>query len=130
MSGVTAIFSYSTSDTEDFDLKGRGIFNNKIVFVDITDNLTIDAANASTYNGKLWRLNNAAAKTVTLASDLPVGFNWGHKQIGAGAFTIAGGSGMTSQTAGSKTKTNGQYSVGGGFVDAAGKFTLVGDITT
>jgi hypothetical protein len=51
--------------------------------------LTLNAANASTYNGNVISTSSASAVTITLAAGLPAGFNVVVEQAGTGQVTLA-----------------------------------------
>lgn len=58
-------------------------------------------------NGKIFRVDANTAYTVTVAANLPEGFNVGLAQWGTQAITIASGSGATNRT--STTATSARY---------------------
>ena len=61
-------------------------------------------------SGKVVTMNNAAASTLTLPNNLPVGFTVTIVQIGAGKVTVAAGSGATVNSRGSVLGFAGRYS--------------------
>jgi hypothetical protein len=75
--------------------------------------LTINAANASTYNGNVIVSGSASATSVVLAAGLPAGFNVGIEQGAAGTVTLTG----------SGTTINGPS--GATSVSTAGRGTLI-----
>lgn len=123
---MAAFMSFFNPDGDDADAQGTGIYNNNLVWVDVTGTtLTLDAS----FNGKGIRFTNAASIAVSVTG-IEKGFNCFWKQCGAGVPTFSAGSGQAAETNGSKVKSAGQYAVGGVFSDANGKYTLFGDITT
>lgn len=66
-------------------------------------NKTLTAADA----GKIFRVDANVAYTVTVAANLPEGFNVGLAQWGTSAITLAAGAGATNRT--SITATSAQY---------------------
>lgn len=92
---------------------------------DIEDSLTLNLANAMTYCGFYGRVNKATAVTITLASDLPDGFVFMFRQVGAGQVTIAG-SGLTNGHRLSHAKSAGQKALCGVLVDGS-EFVVFGD---
>lgn len=72
---------------------------------------------AATDCGTTVLFTNGSAITVTTLNSLPVGCSIAIEQGGAGQITIANGSGATSHSAHSYTKTFGQYAILGLFVD-------------
>lgn len=71
--------------------------------------LTLDSANAATYNSSVITLTGAL--TITFAASLPNGFNVTLIQLDAATSTIAGSGGLVIGNRQSHTKNNGQYSV-------------------
>ena len=76
--------------------------------------LTINAANAATYKGKMLPTTSNSAVTVTYGSDLGLGFNMGIEQVGTGQVTVA--SPLTVKNVDGETKTFGQNAVIGVFL--------------
>ena len=61
-------------------------------------------------NGKIIELSNASAIAVTVPNSLPVGFNCGFCQAGAGQVTISAAGGGTQRQASGLSKTRAQWS--------------------
>lgn len=105
--------------------QGIDITSNKISVkspvIDKTGNYTLTEAEN---NGYVY-VNSAGAVTITVPSNLPVGFSCIVIQQGAGQVTIAG-SGVTLQSA-RGTKTRKQYSAIGIIKRVAGEATITGD---
>lgn len=83
-------------------------------------------------DGKLITLDNAAAITLTIPPNGTVAYGIGTQlnlmQLGAGQVTITAGAGVTLQSAGTKVKTNGQYSVATCVKIATDTWVLVGNL--
>lgn len=77
-------------------------------------------------------LTNSSAITLTVPPDSSVGFLTGtfveFHQGGAGAVTVAAGSGVTVNSRGSRTTTTGQYAIAGLRKTAANTWILTGDL--
>ena len=93
---------------------------------------TIDVAGSDSDRGRVVRLTNASAITVTLPNDAAVGFycSWG--QGGAGQITFSPASGATLVNRQNHTKSAGQHAQGGFIVYAnsggtSAQWTLTGD---
>jgi hypothetical protein len=83
-------------------------------------------------NGKLLRCDDASAVTITVLNTLPVGFNIGFTQWGAGSVTIAAGASATSRSTASSASA--QYKIGTVLVvknsdGASAEFTVNGEVT-
>lgn len=90
-------------------------------FVEVTDPVSINAQTGTTYTlvladlGKLVTLSNAGAITLTVPTNASVAFPVGTiialQQMGAGAVSVVGATGVTinGTTPGSETLTNAQY---------------------
>lgn len=93
---------------------------------------SINAQTGTTYtlqssdHGKIVELTNAVAITLTVPNTLPIGFNCGIYQGGAGQVTITGSS-ITLRNRSSHTKLSGQYAEGAIRVRSASEFVLAGD---
>ena len=72
-------------------------------------NLTIDSSNASTYNSAV--LSVTGARTITMDTTLPDGFNITIVQLDAAISSIAGGGGLLINNRQGHSKNNGQWSV-------------------
>jgi hypothetical protein len=72
-------------------------------------NLVIDSSNASTYNSAV--LSVTGARTITMDTTLPDGFNITIVQLDAAISSIAGGGGLLIQNRQGHAKNNGQWSV-------------------
>ena len=83
-------------------------------------------------DGKLITLDNAAAITLTIPPNGTVAYGIGTQlnlmQLGAGQVTITAGAGVTLRSAGTKVKTNGQYSVATCVKIATDTWVLVGNL--
>jgi hypothetical protein len=83
-------------------------------------------------DGKLITADNAAAITLTIPPNSSVAFGIGTQinimQLGAGQVTITAGAGVTFRSAGTKVKTNGQYSVATCVKIATDTWVLVGNL--
>jgi hypothetical protein len=100
--------------------------------------VAINAQTGTTYtaaltdDGKLITLDNAAAIAFTIPTNASVAFGIGTQinimQLGAGQVTISG-AGVTLRSAGSKLKTNGQYSVATCVKIASDTWVLVGNLS-
>ena len=93
-----------------------------------TDNYTV----ANTDTGSIIEVNNAAAKTVTLAATCPVGINIMVTQIGAGNVTIAVAAGGTLRKRTTGANVGGQYGIASAYVrtnvgGSAAEWVLSGD---
>jgi hypothetical protein len=101
---------------------------NAAVSNEITENFTIDPANAEAYKGKIIICNPSNAITITFSSSLPTGFNCMilQKSADANKITIAGGSGVTVKNRNNYTATAGNYAlltvvhIGGNILVTAG----------
>jgi invasion protein IalB len=86
-----------------------------------------------TDDGKLITLNNAAAITLTIPLNATVAYGIGTQinimQLGAGQVTITPTGGVTINSAGTKLKTNGQYSVATVVKIATDTWVAVGNLT-
>ena len=84
-------------------------------------------------DGKLVTADNASAITFTIPPNGTVAFGIGTQinimQLGAGQVTITPGAGVTIRSAGSKLKTNGQYSVATCVKIATDTWVLVGNLS-
>jgi hypothetical protein len=72
-------------------------------------NLVIDSSNASTYNSAV--LSVTGARTITMDTTLPDGFNITIVQLDAAISSIAGGGGLLINNRQGHSKNNGQWSV-------------------
>jgi hypothetical protein len=83
-------------------------------------------------DGKLITADNAAAITLTIPPNSSVAYGIGTQinimQLGAGQVTITAGAGVTFRSAGTKVKTNGQYSVATCVKIATDTWVLVGNL--
>lgn len=99
----------------------------------ITSSSAINAQTGTTYtllasdNGKIVKLTNASAITLTVPAGLPIGFSCQIVQGGAGDITIAA-SGTTVNSCGSLLTIAGQYASASLFSDAADTFILAGNL--
>jgi len=99
--------------------------------------IAVNAQTGTTYtavladDGKLITCDNAAAITFTIPTNASVAFGIGTQlnimQLGAGQVTISG-AGVTLRSAGSKLKTNGQYSVATCVKIATDTWVVVGNV--
>ena len=99
--------------------------------------IAVNAQTGTTYtavladDGKLITCDNAAAITFTIPTNASVAFGIGTQlnimQLGAGQVTISG-AGVTLRSAGSKLKTNGQYSVATCVKIATDTWVIVGNV--
>ena len=84
-------------------------------------------------DGKLITLDNAAAITLTIPPNGTVAYGIGTQlnlmQLGAGQVTITAGAGVTLRSAGTKVKTNGQYSVATCVKIATDTWVVVGNLS-
>ena len=84
-------------------------------------------------DGKLVTLDNGSAITFTIPPNSSVAFGIGTQinlmQLGAGVATITAGAGVTLRSAGTKVKTNGQYSVATCVKIATDTWVLVGNLS-
>lgn len=84
-------------------------------------------------DGKLITCDNGSAIALTIPPNSSVAFGIGTQinimQLGAGVVTITAGAGVTLRSAGTKIKTNGQYSVGTCVKIATDTWVLVGNLT-
>jgi hypothetical protein len=100
--------------------------------------VAINAQTGTTYtavlsdDGKLVTCDNAAAIALTIPPNSSVAFGIGTQinimQLGAGQVTITAGAGVTLRSAGTKVKTNGQYSVATCVKIATDTWVLVGNL--
>ena len=108
---------------------------------DARQNLTLNAQTGTTYtlvltdNGRLVTLNNAAAIALTVPLNSSVAFATGAiiniQQIGAGAVTIQGASGVTITSTGATSTapvTRAQYSAASIIKTGTDSWTVIGDI--
>lgn len=83
-------------------------------------------------DGKLITFDNGSAITFTVPPNSSVAFGIGTQinvmQLGAGQVTITAGAGVTLRSAGTKVKTNGQYSVATCVKIATDTWVLVGNL--
>jgi hypothetical protein len=83
-------------------------------------------------DGKLVTCDNGSAITFTVPPNSSVAFGIGTQinimQLGAGQVTITAGAGVTFRSAGTKVKTNGQYSVATCVKIATDTWVLVGNL--
>lgn len=83
-------------------------------------------------DGKLVTADNASAITLTIPPNGTVAFGIGTQinimQLGAGQVTITPGAAVTIRSAGSKLKTNGQYSVATVIKIASDTWVAVGNL--
>jgi hypothetical protein len=83
-------------------------------------------------DGDLVTFDNGSAITFTIPPNSSVGFGIGTQinimQLGAGQVTITAGAGVTLRSAGTKVKTNGQYSVATCVKIATDTWVLVGNL--
>ena len=95
---------------------------------EITNNITINLANAEQYKGKVLICNPSSQITITFENNLPVGFNCMvlQKSDEANKINFAGGSGVTLKNRNNFTATAGNYAIativniGGGIIVTAG----------
>jgi hypothetical protein len=84
-------------------------------------------------DGKLITADNGSAITLTIPPNSSVAFGIGTQinimQLGAGAVTVTAGAGVTLRSAGSKLKTNGQYSVATCCKIATDTWVVIGNLT-
>jgi hypothetical protein len=84
-------------------------------------------------DGDLVTLDNGSAITFTIPPNSSVAFGIGTQinimQLGAGAVTVTAGAGVTLRSAGSKLKTNGQYSVATCCKIATDTWVVIGNLT-
>lgn len=84
-------------------------------------------------DGKLVTCDNAAAITFTIPPNSSVAYGIGTQinimQLGAGQVTITAGVGVTLRSAGTKLKTNGQYSVATCCKIATDTWVVIGNLT-
>jgi hypothetical protein len=84
-------------------------------------------------DGKLVTCDNGSAITFTVPPNSSVAFGIGTQinimQLGAGQVTITAGAGVTFRSAGTKVKTNGQYSVATCVKIATDTWVLVGNLS-
>lgn len=102
--------------------------------------IAINAQTGTTYtaaltdDGKLITLDNGSAIALTIPPNGTVAFGIGTQlnimQLGAGVVTITAGAGVTLRSAGTKVKTNGQYSVATCVKIATDTWVLVGNLST
>ena len=100
--------------------------------------IALNAQTGTTYtavltdDGKLVTCDNAAAIALTIPPNSSVAFGIGTQinimQLGAGQVTITAGAGVTFRSAGTKVKTNGQYSVATCVKIATDTWVLVGNL--
>jgi len=100
--------------------------------------IALNAQTGTTYtaalsdDGKLITLDNGSAITFTVPPNGTVAFGIGTQlnimQLGAGQVTITAGAGVTLRSAGTKVKTNGQYSVATCVKIASDTWVLVGNL--
>ena len=83
-------------------------------------------------DGKLITFDNGSAIAFTVPPNSSVAFGIGTQinimQLGAGQVTITAGAGVTLRSAGTKVKTNGQYSVATCVKIATDTWVLVGNL--
>ena len=101
--------------------------------------IALNAQTGTTYtavladDGKLITCDNASAIALTIPPSSSVAFGIGTQinimQLGAGQVTITAGAGVTLRSAGTKVKTNGQYSVATCVKIATDTWVLVGNLT-
>ena len=101
--------------------------------------IALNAQTGTTYtvvladDGKLITCDNASAIALTIPPNSSVAFGIGTQinimQLGAGQVTITAGAGVTLRSAGTKVKTNGQYSVATCVKIATDTWVLVGNLT-
>ena len=102
--------------------------------------IALNAQTGTTYtavltdDGKLITADNAAAIALTIPPNSSVAFGIGTQlnimQLGAGVVTITAGAGVTLRSAGTKIKTNGQYSVATCVKIATDTWVLVGNLSS
>lgn len=145
VSGTAAEFNTALSDADFTTLAGSETLTNKTLtsptidtptINDARQNLTLNAQVGTTYtlvltdNGRLVTLDNASAITLTVPLNSSVAFPTGAiiniQQIGAGAVTVAGASGVTVN--GTGTGTRAQWSSASIVKTATDTWTLIGDI--
>lgn len=84
-------------------------------------------------DGDLVTFDNGSAITFTIPPNSSVAFGIGTQinimQLGAGQVTITAGAGVTLRSAGTKVKTNGQYSVATCVKIATDTWVLVGNLS-
>ena len=100
--------------------------------------IALNAQTGTTYtavltdDGKLVTCDNAAAIALSIPPNSSVAFGIGTQinimQLGAGQVTITAGAGVTFRSAGTKVKTNGQYSVATCVKIATDTWVLVGNL--
>ena len=100
--------------------------------------VALNAQTGTTYtaalsdDGKLITLDNGSAIAFTVPPNGTVAFGIGTQinimQLGAGQVTITAGAGVTLRSAGTKVKTNGQYSVATCVKIASDTWVLVGNL--
>ena len=125
-----------------YDGTGGGALQNSGVLVDDDDNLfghgqkidfkTSDFTLAAADAGKNLDVAKGSAATVTVPSNsnvtLPVGYSVGIVQADGNAVTVGGQSGVTIQSKGGLTSTNGQWSAATLYKRATDEWVLVGDL--
>lgn len=102
------------------DTKNFADFKGKVVPFSGTA-LTLD----DDMNGLILRSDGNSPVTLTVPSDLSVGFNCGFIMYGTGSLTLSPGGGMTNRSG--KTALSSQYTSGSIFVPKAGDFLVGGD---
>lgn len=100
--------------------------NNTIAIKTTVKDVSADYTLTNADNNGYVYVNAAGATTITVPSSLPAGFSCIIVQQGAGQVTIAGGTGVTIQSA-RGTKTRKQYSAVGIIKRVAGEATITGD---
>lgn len=84
-------------------------------------------------DGKLITCDNGSAITLTIPPNSSIAYGIGTQinimQLGAGQVTITAGAGVTLRSAGTKVKTNGQYSVATCVKIATDTWVLVGNLS-
>jgi len=103
-----------------------------------TAQIALNAITATSYtavlgdDGDLVTFDNGSAITFTIPPNSSVAFGIGTQinimQLGAGQVTITAGAGVTLRSAGTKVKTNGQYSVATCVKIATDTWVLVGNL--
>jgi hypothetical protein len=101
--------------------------------------IALNAQTGTTYttvladDGKLVTCDNGSPIALTIPPSSSVNYGIGTQinimQLGAGVVTITAGVGVTFQSAGTKVKTNGQYSVATCVKIATDTWVLVGNLT-
>jgi len=101
--------------------------------------IAINAQTGTTYttvladDGKLITCDNASPIALTIPPNGTVAYGIGTQinimQLGAGAVTVTAGAGVTLRSAGSKLKTNGQYSVATCCKIATDTWVVIGNLT-